>query len=152
MLDANGLSTGKRWQDSSKTLRTTAQGPSEKTETETPFNGSVCFQSIADIAHDLHCCSVKPQLSFAERVGRSSRRGPLFSMWGGGALLVFMGLLFLLSQAGDGGQLVLWLDGAITILFVVWFALVWKWSRKRFLQRVGHRRRHSTQKALTDQD
>jgi hypothetical protein len=64
-------------------------------------------------------------------------------MWGGGALLVFMGLLFLLAQFGSGSELVLWLDGALIILFLVWIALVWKWSRKRFLQRVGHRRRHT---------
>jgi hypothetical protein len=104
---------------------------------------SGCFRPIADIADDLHCCSVAPKLSFAERVGRSYRRDHLFSMWGGGALLVFMGLLFLLAQFGGGSELVLWLDGALTILFLVWIALVWKWSRKRFLQRVGHRRRHT---------
>src|ERR1044072_8765128 len=61
----------------------------------------VRFSTIADIADDLHCCSVAPKLSFAERVGRSYRRDHVFSMWGGGALLVFMGLLFLLAQFGS---------------------------------------------------
>ena len=105
---------------------------------------------IADISADLHHDSMKGKLSFAERVGRSYRRDPFFSMWGRGALLVFMALLLLLAQLGGRSEFVLWLGLVLTLAFLVWIGLVLKWSRMNFLRRLGQRRRRTSERDAAD--
>ena len=84
---------------------------------------------------------MKGKQSFPERVGRAYRRDPFFSMWGRGALIVFAAALSLLVYVGGRSNAVLWLGLVLTITFLVWIGLVVRWSRTKFLRRVGQRRR-----------
>ena len=95
---------------------------------------------------------MKGKPSFAERVGRSYRRDPFLSMWGSGALLLLVALLLLLAQFAGRSDLVLWFGAALGVAYLVWIALVLKWSRTRFLHRVGQRRRRADESALADHD
>jgi threonine/homoserine/homoserine lactone efflux protein len=94
---------------------------------------------------------MKGKLSFPERVGRSFRGDPFFSMWGIGALLILMTLLLLLGQFGGQSAVVFWLGAALGVAFLVWVSLVLKWSRTKFLRRSEQRRRRANQKASADQ-
>ena len=114
------------------------------TTTKRPY---VRFRPIADIKLNLQCERMTGKRSFAERVGRSFRS----KMWGKGALVVLAALLLLLAEFGGQSEAVLWLGAALGIGFLVWIALVLKWSQTKFLRRAGWRRRRADEAASTDQ-
>lgn len=82
--------------------------------------------------------------TFAERVGRSYRRDPFFSMWGRGALLVLMAALLVAACVGGRGELAVWLGLALVFAFLVWMGLVFRWSRAKALRRAAWRRRRES--------
>jgi hypothetical protein len=94
---------------------------------------------------------MKGKPSFAERVGHSSRRNLFLSAWGKGALVVLAAMLLLLGQLGGRSEAVLWLGAALGVGFLVWTALLMKWSQTKFLRRAGQRRRRASEAASTDQ-
>src|SRR6185369_12278174 len=96
----------------------------------------VRFRPIAVISAELHYDSMKGKLSFAERVGRSYRRDPFFSMWGRGALALLMALCVLLVNVVSA-SVGLWSSLILTAAFLVWLLLVFRWSRLSFLRRAG---------------
>jgi len=93
---------------------------------------------------------MKGKLSFPERVGRSFRSDPFFSIWGIGALLLLMILLLLLAQFGGQSAVVFWLSAAFGVAFSVWILLILKWSRTKSLRRSQQRRRRANEKASAD--
>lgn len=111
---------------------------------------NVRFPPIADIWGNAHRGSMKGKMSFPERVGRSFRRDPFLSIWGMGALGVFLGLLLLLTKFGGQSAVILWLAAPLGVAFLVWISLVLRWSRIKFLRREGQRRGRANEKTSAD--
>ena len=90
------------------------------------------------------------KITLSERVGRSIRGNPFMSLWGEGSLLVLMLLAALLVAVGGRGEIVLWVGLGLFVAYFIWLALLTKWSRLKFLRRVGQRRRRAGKGRSTD--